>query len=73
VPLDTFRNYGEYNDYPYPRQGAGLSYNAGNRPISEYAPPYEPTKLPGYGTSFTEHEPDKKNSDEDRDLAGVDL
>lgn len=73
VPLDTFRNYGEYNAYA---QGSGLPYDAGARssprPQSEYAPPYEASKLPGYGGGYAaDTDPDKKVSNEDKDLAGV--
>jgi len=74
VPLDTFRNYNEY------AAGSSLPYNAGgSRPAapragsiapSEFVPPYEPTKLPGYGSAFDE--PDKKvPTDEEKDLGGV--
>jgi len=72
VPLDTFRNYGQYNEYA---QGTGLPYNAGRsspRPASEYAPPYEASKLPGYGGGYAEDtDPEKKVSDDDKALAGV--
>jgi len=65
VPLDTFRNYGQYNDYA---EATGLPYNARGRaspPASEYAPPYEPSKLPGYGGGPSEMgDPDKKNLEE---------
>lgn len=73
VPLDTFRNYNEY-------QGPGLPYNAGgSRPAaaragsiaqSEFVPPYEPSKLPGYGSAYDD--PDKKApTDEEKDLSGI--
>jgi len=73
VPLDTFRSYGQYNEYA---QGTGLSYNGGaaraSPPASEYAPPYEASKLPGYGQSYAESiEPDKKHTDEEKELAGA--
>jgi len=77
VPLDTFRSYGQYGEYA---QGTGLAYNGGAARASsaapDYAPPYEPSKLPGYGQSYAEQvdsESGKKNTDEEKDLAGVSL
>jgi hypothetical protein len=72
--LDTFRSYGQYGEYA---QGSGLSYSGGAHapPPSdapEYAPPYEASKLPGYGQSYAESiDLDKKATDEEKDLAGV--
>jgi len=72
VPLNTFRSYGQYGEYA---QGAGLAYEGGSRfappPIPEYAPPYEPSKLPGYQGYAESIEPDKKATDEEKDLAGA--
>lgn len=72
VPLDTFRSNNEYSQYSEQR---GLGYNAGpsNPPPSEFVPPYEPSKLPGYAGYAESIEPDSKlkGTDEEKDLAGV--
>jgi len=77
VPLDTFRNYNNNNQYGDYAAGSSLPYNAGMAPgrrspaPSEFIPPYESSKLPGYGE--TAGDPDKKAppTDEEKDLSGI--
>jgi len=79
VPLDTFRNYGQYGEYaagsslPYNGGGARQARRAESTAPSEYVPPYEASKLPGYQFGAEEGDPDKKvyPTDEEKDLGGV--